>query len=137
MAKVKITALVLIALSVGATLLAGCGGSSKPAYCSSIASLESSIKALPTTNVITNGVSALETAVAKVQSDAESAVSNAKSDFPSETSAVTSSVDALSSTIKKLTSSPSAAAVAQVPGQISAVVSSVDSFRSATSSKCS
>ena len=54
--------------------LAACGGSSKPSYCSSVSSLESSIKALPSTNIVQTGLSGLESAVAKVQSDAQTAI---------------------------------------------------------------
>ncbi len=126
-----------VAVAVAVALVAGCGGSSsKPSYCSSVASLKSSVKALPETNVVKNGTSALTSAVTKIQTDAQSAVSSAKSDFPNETSAVKSSVDALSTTVKQLTSSPSPATIVQVPGQVKAVVTAIDGFVSATSSKC-
>jgi hypothetical protein len=125
-------ALLTTAVAVAA---AGCG-SSKPAYCSSVSSLKSSIKALPSTNVIKNGTSALKDAVNKVQTDATSAVSAAKNDFPSETSALTSSVSALETTVKQLVSSPSAAAGIQVASEASAVKTAVENFSKATSSKC-
>jgi hypothetical protein len=48
-----------------------------------------------------------------------------------------SSVDALSTTVKGLASSPSPAAIAQVPGEVSAVVTAASNFQSATKSKCS
>ncbi len=127
----------LVSLALFAGLIAACGGSSKPSYCSSVSSLESSIKALPSTNVIQNGVSALETAVSKVQSDAQTAVNAAKSDFPSETSALKSSVDTLSATAKQAASSPSPATLVQLPAQVSAVVTAAKNFQSATKSKCS
>ena len=107
------------ALCVGA--LAACGGASKPSYCSSVSNLESSIKALPSTNVVATGLNGLESAVSKVQSDAQTAISNAKSDFPSETSALKSSIDTLSTTAKQAASSPSVATIAQLPAQVSAV----------------
>jgi outer membrane murein-binding lipoprotein Lpp len=128
---------VMVALSVYTALIAGCGSSSsKPDYCSSLSSLEASIKALPSTDVVKNGTSALESALKKVQSDANAVVSGAKSDFPNETSALKSSIDALSTTVKQLTSSPSAATLAQVPGQVTAVANAVKGFTSAASSKC-
>ena len=124
-------------LAAAGVALSGCGGSSKPSYCSSVDNLKSSIKALPTTNVVATGVNGLKSAIEKVQTDANAAVNDAKSDFPNETSAVKSSVDTLSATIKSLSSSPSASALAQVPSQVSAVVTAVDNFSSATKSKCS
>jgi hypothetical protein len=127
----------VVAVVLGAAALAGCGGSSKPSYCSSVSNLESSIKAIPTTNIVQTGLSGLESAVAKVQSDAQTAINDAKSDFPTETSALKSSIDTLSTTAKQAVSSPSASTIAQLPGQVSAVVTAVNNFQSATKSKCS
>jgi hypothetical protein len=126
----------LVAVSIAAAVLAGCGGSSKPSYCSAVTELENSIKALPTTDVIKNGTSGLQSALTKVENNAKSVVDAAKSDFPNETNAVKSSVDSLSSSIKQLGSSATPAAIAQVGVQASAVVTAVKDLVSATSSKC-
>jgi phage-related protein len=126
----------VLGLTVSVVLLAGCGGSSKPSYCSSVNDLKNSIKALPSTDVIKNGTSALQSAFSKVQDNATAVVDDAKSDFPTETTAVKNSVDALSNTVKQVSSSPSAATIAQLPGEVSAVVTAVQSFTSAASSKC-
>lgn len=131
---------VTLGLSLAAVLLvsflASCG-SSKPSYCSSLSNLQSSIKALPSTNVVQNGLSGLKSAVAKIQSNAQAVVNDAKSGFPDETSAIKSSVDTLSATVKQAANPPSPATLAQIPGQASAVVSAVNNFASATKSKCS
>lgn len=124
-------------LALCTVTVAACGGSSKPSYCSSVSSLESSIKAVPSTNIVQTGLSGLESAVAKVQSDAQTAINDAKSDFPTETSALKSSVDTLSATVKQAASSPSPATLVQLPAQISAVVTAANNFQSATKSKCS
>jgi hypothetical protein len=131
------TAQTVAALVLGVATLAACGGSSKPSYCSSVSSLESSIKALPSTNIVQTGVGGLESAVGKVQSDAQTAITAAKSDFPTETSALKSSVDTLSATAKQAVSSPSPATLVQLPAQVSAVVTAANNFQSATKSKCS
>ena len=128
-------ALAAIALCAGA--LAACGGSSKPSYCSSVSNLEGSIKALPSTNIVQTGLSGLESAVAKVQTDAQTAINDAKSDFPTETSALKSSIDTLSTSAKAAASSPSVTTIAQLPSQVSAVVTAANNFQSATKSKCS
>ena len=137
MPETRKTVHTVAALALGVAALAGCGGSSKPSYCSSVSNLQSSIKAIPSTNIVQTGLSGLESAVAKVQSDAQTAISAAKSDFPTETSALKSSIDTLSTTVKEAASSPSASTIAQIPGQVSAVVTAVDNFQSATKSKCS
>ena len=137
MARSRRPAETLAALALCTVTLAACGGSSKPSYCSSVSSLESSIKAVPTTNIVQTGLSGLESAVAKVQSDAQTAINDAKSDFPTETSALKSSVDTLSATVKQAANAPSPATLVQLPAQISAVVTAANNFQSATKSKCS
>ena len=85
-AVVVLTAVALIAL-------AGCG-SSKPAYCSDRTTLENSVKNLPSVTS-SSGISGLTSQISTIKSDATSLVNAAKSDFPTETSAVKTSVDAL------------------------------------------
>jgi hypothetical protein len=126
----------LPAIAIAAAIAAGCG-SSKPSYCSSLASLKSSIRAVPTTNVVSGGTDALKSALTKVENDAKAVVSSAKSDFPNESSALESSVNALAASAKALGSSPSAAAIAQTVSDASAVSTAVKNFSTAASSKCS
>ena len=121
--------------AIGLVVLTGCG-SSKPAYCSARSNLSNSIKGLTSLSV-SSGVSALQAQVQKIQTDATSVVNSAKGDFPNETSAIKSSVDALSTAVKGLPSSPSAGQIAAIVPSAAKVVSSVTSFTSATSSKCS
>ncbi len=116
--------------------LAGCGSSSKPAYCTNVENLKASIKALPNTNVVQNGVSALETAVNKVNTDAQAVVKSAKSEFSSETTALKSSAQTLNTTIKQAVASPSASTLALIPAQVSAVVADAKNLENAVSSKC-
>jgi hypothetical protein len=120
---------------IGLIALSGCG-SSKPAYCSNLTTLQSSIKGL-TGEVKSGGVSALETQLKKIESDATTLVNSAKSDFPNETSAITSSIDTLAGSVKALGSSPSAKDVLGLAPQAAGVVSSVKGFSDATNSKCS
>lgn len=58
-------------------------------------------------------------------------------DFPSETSAITSSLDALKTSVAALSASPSAAQIATVTKDAGNLVSSVTSFTNASKSKCS
>ncbi len=130
----RIVGIALVAvIALGA--LAGCG-SSKPAYCSARTNLDNSIKGLTSLNA-SSGLSGLEAQLKKIQTDAATVVSKAKSDFPSQTSAITTSMDSLTSAVKSLTANPSAAQIAAVASSASTVVSSVKSFVDATSSKCS
>ena len=85
--------------------LAGCGSSSKPAYCSDRTNLENSVKNLPTVTS-SSGVSGLKSQLTTIESDATAVVNSAKSDFPSQTSAVKTSVDALQSAVNALPVEP-------------------------------
>jgi hypothetical protein len=110
--------------------LAGC--SSKPGYCTDRTNLQNSVKGLTSA-----GISGLKTQVKQIESDASTLVNSAKSDFPTETGAITSSVDALKNSLATLASSPSAAQIATVTQNAASVVSSVKSFVDASNSKCS
>jgi uncharacterized protein YoxC len=123
------------ALAAGAIAAAGCGGSSKPAYCSTRTDLENSVKGLTSLNV-SSGVSGLESQLKKIESNATKLVSQAKSDFSSETQAIKSSLDSLTAAVKGLSSSPSTGQIATVASDASKFVDSVKSFTDATSSKC-
>ena len=136
MVKTRGTTVTVAVAVLCAGAVAACG-SSKPSYCSKVSNLETSIKAIPSTNIVQTGLSGLESALTKVQSDAQTAINAAKSDFPNETSALKSSIDTLSTTVKEATSSPSASTLAQIPSQVSAVVTAANNFQSATKSKCS
>ncbi len=124
------------AVPVAALALAACGGSSKPAYCSSVTNLENSVKSLTNVSVLKNGTSSLTAALQKIESNAKTVVSSAKSDFPSETSAVSSSINALSSSVKQVSGTPSAAQIVTIGQQATAAATAVKSFSNATSSKC-
>jgi hypothetical protein len=121
-----------MAVAVALVALAGCG---KPDYCSDVSDLQNSIKDLPSATS-SGGISALQSQIATIKSDAASVADSAKSDFPSETSAMKSSVDTLSSAVEALPSSPSATQIAAVGADAASAVSSVNSFVDATNSKC-
>ena len=135
-ARVWMRVFVAMLTAVALVGLAGCGSSSKPAYCSARTNLENSIKNLPSV-ASSSGISGLQTQAKTIESDATSVVNAAKSDFPSQTSAVKSSVDALQSALKALPSSPSATQIAALAADSASVVSSVNSFVDASKSKCS
>ena len=129
--RVSLALVALVALAAAA----GCGSSSKPAYCKDRTNLENAIKNLPST-ASSSGLSGLQSQLTTIQSDATAAVDAAKTDFPSETSALKSSVDTLSSAVKALPSNPSTTQIAAVELDAANVVSAVKGFTSATKSKC-
>ena|SRR6185437_15692878 len=129
-------ALVACVAVLGLLAASGCGSSSKPAYCTSRANLESSIKGLTDLSV-SSGLSGLQAQLTKIQSNANALVSSAKSDFPNETSAIKSSVNALADTVRAFPSTPSANEIATLARQAAGAVTAVQNFYNSTSSKCS
>ena len=130
--------LVLIVVLVAGASLAGCGGSSKPAYCDPVAKTEKAVKSLPSVQEVKqNGVGTLTSAVSTLKQKATTAADQAKSDFSTQTTALKTSVDALSSTAKQLAASPSAQTIAALAAQLSAVGTAAKNLESAVSSKCS
>jgi len=126
----------LPALAVVA-VLAGCGGSSKPAFCSSLNDLKTSVQDLKNVDVIKTGTSGVTSALQKVQSSAKSVVSSAQSDFPSQTQAMSGALTTLQTTVGELKSSPTQPSlIAALPGQVKALADSVETFVSDAKSKC-
>ena len=131
-----------LAAGAGMTALAGCSSSSSsstssgpPAYCADRTNLENSIKGLTSLSP-SSGVSGLKTQVTAVANSASKLVDSAKGDFPTQTSAITSSVNTLKSSVATLSSSPSAAQIATVTKDAGSVVSAVANFMTASSAKC-
>ncbi len=126
----------MFVLAATALVAAGCGSSSKPAYCSNVSNLQKSVDDLKGVQLQSGALSTLQTDLTKVQSNANAVVSSAKQDFPSETSALQSSVSSLSTTIKQLPSSPTARQLVPLAPEISGVVTAAKNLTSATSSAC-
>ena len=123
------------ALSALVVAAVGCGGGGKPGYCADRDNLESSIRDLGNLS-LSGGLSGLQTQLREIQSNATTLVDSARGDFPSETSAIRTSVNALASDVRSLSASPSPASVTALASDVSSVVRSVTSFTDATSSKC-
>lgn len=145
------------AVAIGAAPIAGCGSSSpgtgsgssggastspsgaagtRAPYCTALSNLESSIKALPGTEVVKHGTSALESAFSQVKQNTEAVVEATKSEFPTQSAALKSSVDTLTSTVEQIAHAPTGALIAQLPGQVSAVATQAKNLQNAASSKC-
>ena len=129
---------VLLAVLCAGALVAGCGSSSSssPSYCKDRSNLESSVKGLTSVDLKSGGTNALKTQLQKVQSDAKALVDSAKSDFPSQTDALSASVNSLETTAKQLPSSPSAGQIAALATGAASVATALKNFSDAAASKC-
>ena len=124
-------ALVLVAL-----LLAACGGSSKPAYCSNVSDLEGSVQELKSVELESGALATLEADLKKVQTNADAVVGSAKEDFPTETSALKSAVSSLSTAVGQLPAAPTPQELLALATQIDTTVSAAEELSSATESAC-
>ena len=115
MSRARVRAAVLAACALVLVAASGCGGSSasKPGYCSDRSKLESSIKGLTSVS-LSGGLSGVQAQLTTIQNDATALVASARSDFPSQTSAIRSSIDALQADVRGLASSPSATQIASI-----------------------
>ena len=129
--------MVSLALAAAALIAAGCGSSNdKPAYCSNVSDLQSSVNDLKNVQLNADAVSTVQTDLQKIQTNADAVVNSAKQDFPNETSALKSSVSTLSTAVKELPSSPTAQQLAALVPDISNAVTAAKNLSSATKSAC-
>ncbi|HEY7483501.1 MAG TPA: hypothetical protein VH912_03485 [Streptosporangiaceae bacterium] len=125
-------AVLVLALS---GLAAGCG-SSKPAYCTDASQLKTSVQDLGNVNINVHDLSSVDTAVSKVQADAEKFATDAKSAYPSQTTALKNSVSSLETAVKSAMSQPSVTTVAAVVSSVTQVKTAADNVQSAVKGTC-
>jgi hypothetical protein len=130
------TLVMSVALAALALLALGCGGSSKPDYCSNVSDLEGSIAEVKSIELESGAVSTLQTDLERVQTNADAVVSSAKQDFPSETSALKSSVSSLSAAANQLPSTPTPQQLLALKVGIEGTVTAAKELSSATESAC-
>lgn len=131
-------AITAIGLS-GAALLAGCG-SSKPAYCTQVSNLKSSVQTLEHVEVSPSNLSTITTDVQKVGTSTKELESAVKSEFAPQINSLKSAVSALEGTVKTLASAPTSSnishAASVVPAQVEALKHSAQEVEAVTKSKC-
>jgi hypothetical protein len=115
--------------------LAACGDS-KPGYCGDRQDLRDSVDQVSAINLRDDGIGALREQLQTVRHDAQTVVAAAKSDFPDETSAISASVDRLSSAVDDSPAPPAAADIAKIGVAVASAVQSVKAFDDATSDRC-
>jgi hypothetical protein len=131
------TALVAIAPLAAAVAVAGCGGSSKPGYCSDRSKLEQSVKDVDSSKVLQKGgIKNLQGQLQAIETNAGALVSSAKGDFPAETNAIQTSVANMKASVQQLPDSPTPQQLAAVAKNAKGVVTSVQGFVKASGSKC-
>jgi hypothetical protein len=122
------------ALLVGATA-AGCGDD-KPAVCTSIDQLESSMQGLKELELTGTGVVGLEDQMARVQEDYTQLRKDAKDEYGDQVAAIDADLDKLKAAATQAEDAPSATTVAAVKTSRDAVVTGVDNLADDVKSTC-
>jgi phage host-nuclease inhibitor protein Gam len=128
-------ALLAAAVLAVSGLAAGCS-SSKPAYCTDASQLKTSVQDLGNVNINVHDLSSVDTAVSKVQADANKFAADAKSAYPSQTTALKNSVSSLETAVKSAMSQPSVTTVAAVGSSVTQVKTAAGNVQSAVKGTC-
>src|SRR5262245_35340123 len=86
--------------------VSGCGGKDKPAVCSDVDTLKSSVTALTDIKVDQGALDKLQSQLTQVQDDYAQLKSDAKSEFSSELSAVDSAAASAKSSVQAASADP-------------------------------
>lgn len=125
-----------VALAVLALFASGCGGGSKPDYCSNVSDLQGSVDELGSLKPESGALETVRSDLKEIETNAEEVVSSANSDFPSETSALKSAISGLSAGIDQLPATPTAQELVALTPQIKGTVTAATELSSATQSAC-
>jgi hypothetical protein len=125
---------------VGAALLAGCGSSSKPAYCTQVKNFKDSVKTLEQVEVSPSNLNAITTDVKKVGTSAKEVASAVGTEFAPQINSVKGSIGALEASVKQLVSAPSSSTLAHaasvIPAQVEALKRATNEVKEVTKTKC-
>jgi hypothetical protein len=134
-----VAALTAIGLT-GAALVAGCGSSSKPAYCTQVKTFKDSVKTLEQVEVSVSNLNTIATDVKKVGTSAKELASAVGSEFAPQINSVKTSVGALESSVTQLVTAPSSStlthAASVIPAQVEALKRATKEVQEVTKSKC-
>jgi hypothetical protein len=110
-------------LLASACLASACGGSSKPAYCTSYNNLKKSIDTLTHTSI--TDTSALEKNFNTVKTDAQTLAKDLKSSLGTQATTVTNSADAMVHAVETAIATPNATTIAAVPTAVSSFADTI------------
>jgi len=121
-----------------AALLTGCssGSSSKPAVCSDLDSLKTSVQDLKNTNVRADGLSAVQDDLTKIKQQLQTVETSAKGQFAPQTSALTTALDKLETSIDAAKASLNAGTLSAVASAAGSTVTAGQNLVTAVTNTC-
>ncbi|MFZ2016842.1 MAG: hypothetical protein WAV00_23755 [Nocardioides sp.] len=116
--------------------VSGCGGKNKPAVCTDVTNLESSISAVTKIKINQGALTELKTKVAQVQTDATQLKTDAKAQFGTEVSAVDAAATTFKTALDAAVAAPSATTIAAVIASVPALTTALTNLQTAVKSTC-
>ena len=125
---------------VAAAILAGCGSSDsssgKPAVCSSVSDLKTSVTDLKNVNIRTNGISAVGDQLSKIEQQLKTVKADAAGQYSSQTDALSKALTGLSSSVSTAKDNLNGGTLHAVASSAGTVVTAGNNLISAVSSTC-
>ncbi len=126
----------LAALSLTAVaLFAGCGSSSKPAYCKQVSEFHSAVSTLEKEEISVSNATSVASAVEKVGTSAKALGTAVKGEFAPQISAIDSSLSAVAKSVGEATGG-SLSALTQIPTEIDKLKQAASEVQQVTKNKC-
>lgn len=113
-----------------------CGGSDKPAVCSDVDALQSSISSLTDVKLEQGALTDLTTKLSQVQADATKVKSEAETQFSTEIDAVSSAAASVKSSVDAASANASAQTLAAVATSLSRLTTALTALQTAVQDTC-
>jgi uncharacterized protein HemX len=130
----KITS-VLLAAGIAA-VVAACGQSSQAATCDRVDSVRASVEDLRNVDISENGMVAVGSGLAQLQTDLDNLRADVKADQQPQVDAVRSAVTQLQSSVAGIRANPSTTALSQVGTSLEQLRTSIGTLRATVGSGC-
>ena len=116
--------------------VSGCGGKDKPAVCTDVTNLESSISAVTKIKINQGALTELKTKLAQVQTDAMQLKTDAKAQFSTEVSAVDAAATTFKTALDAAVAAPTATTIAAVIASVPALTTALSNLQTAVKTTC-
>jgi hypothetical protein len=116
--------------------VAACGGKDKPAVCSDVDSLKTSIGNVKDVQIGQGALGKIGDSLDQVKQDLSKLKTDAKQQYGSQLDQVQQALDSVSSSLTTAKNSPSVTSLTGVAAAVSSVVSGLESLEKAVSSTC-
>jgi hypothetical protein len=116
--------------------VSGCGGKDKPAVCTDVTDLESSVSAVTKIKVDQGALTELKTKLAQVQTDAAQLKTDAQSQYSTEISAVDAAATSVKTTVDAAIATPNATTIAAAVASLQQLKTALSGMQTAVKSTC-